>query len=427
MYKYEYLLSEYPAFIELTDRTSQRQLRVATLISGLSGPQPSVAMTQHAAVADAMTTAGVLWELSLTNVTAAKGHGSPVSEQSAAKHTISGNYKQPYGSIICVPDTATSAQDMAPIDIPHVWGVNPANLATGNITYEACGVQSEVQAIAHPSMTRGQMFNLSRSTTQYTLHWTELEPDLFKGSSIGAVIVLPSAQANDHQDVLICNVGAGWGTSSISMQTGNNGNTAVMSKMIGDDLHIPNANNNISPNVKNQHNEGADLMDFSLRDKYPQQIINITQDWARYLNPMVAGLNTTVINVLLQEQVFSCSPRRSLELALAALIVNGLAQSGIGAQLQGTVRRDGVGGLDGNYWVSGKGNVFDFEESQTQNWTKFHLDSTIEGYAYNTVGLGPRVAIAFLMIYCIVAIGHVLYISLTGKGPPYTPGHQQWQ
>ena len=94
-----------------------------------------------------------------------------------------------------------------------------------------------MQKIAHPSMTRGQMFNLSGSSTQYTLHWTELEADLFQGSSIGAIVVSPRAKTNETQNVLICNLSAGWGTAALSMHTIDGGTSRVSSKVINGDKH----------------------------------------------------------------------------------------------------------------------------------------------------------------------------------------------
>ena len=380
-------------------------------------------MTQHAVIADALTNVGSLWFISLINVTGARGHGVPLSYQSDAEHTISEGYKQPYGSVVCVRDSATSAHDTTPIGIPLLINVNAPSLATGNITYETCTGTQVAQTIAHPSMTRGQMFNLSKSSTQNSLHWTELEDDVFEGSSIGAVIVLPNPLTSENHDVLICNLAAGWGKSTISMHTVSGGTSVVTSAALDTDPQniygkaTKSFQNNGQPFYE-AFNEVSGATEFGFDTSYPQQIINITRRWADFLNPTIAGRNTTVIDSLLQEQIFSCNPLISAEMALLSLVVNGLARSASSSQLQGTLRTSGPNGsqgIDGNYWVSGKGNVFEVDPNQSMNWTKLHVDSTLEGYAYNTAGLAPRFAIAFLMIYCALALGHVIYAAWTGK------------
>ena len=59
-----------------------------------SGAVAAVATTQQAAVADALSTTGVMWQLALQNMTS-KGHGS-VLDQLDAVHSIFTGYYQPY-------------------------------------------------------------------------------------------------------------------------------------------------------------------------------------------------------------------------------------------------------------------------------------------------------------------------------------------
>lgn len=49
-----------------------------------------------------------------------------------------------------------------------------------------------------------------------------------------------------------------------------------------------------------------------------------------------------------------------------------------------------------------------------KEWIKLHVSSSIEGYAYNTQTVAPRIAIAVLMTYCILALAHVFYSGITG-------------
>ncbi|KAL8772411.1 MAG: hypothetical protein Q9209_002362 [Squamulea sp. 1 TL-2023] len=418
-YKEQFATTAPPDKIELHGRSSMRQLQIES-VGFASYLDTTVATTQHAAVSDALSSAAALWFISLANVTAGKSHGSPLWDQTIAQHTILKDYKQPFSNVICVPDVAVDLPNTTPIGVPLLPNANAAHLANGNMTYERCTskLRVTVEAIAHPSMTRKQMFDLPASPTKYTLHWTQLDPDLFEGSSIGAIILSPRIQ-DVSQDVLICNIAAGWGTATLSMHTSLNGVTAVTSAVTGraaeslfteGPLKAPGA-------VTNQGSNSSSGLFLFQSPTYPEQLINISQEWAQYLNPTIAVMNTTVIDMLMQELVFACSPRVSAEQALASLVVTGLAKSGAGSQLQGTVRtvgQSGNQGLDGNYWVSGKGNVFNVDREQSRDWAKFHVDSTFQGYAYNMAGLAPRIAIAFLTLYCFLALGHVFYASYSG-------------
>ena len=45
---------------------------------------------------------------------------------------------------------------------------------------------------------------------------------------------------------------------------------------------------------------------------------------------------------------------------------------------------------------------------------KFRVSSTVNGYAYNTHGATPKVAICLLLIYCLVALIHMIYAGVSG-------------
>ena len=420
-YLNQYGESETPSGIDLPDKGSVRGMSIEEDESYIGfGPRPLVATTQQAVVADALTNTGALWFLSLTNVTATKGHGSPLSDQSDAYHTIENDYQQPYGTVVCIPDSISSRPDAVPISFPRLPNANPAFLSTGNFTYKGClpGTQVTAETLAHSSLTRDQIYDLPYSTTDFFLEWVDLDSDRFNGSSVGAVVLLPRSERNATQDVILCNLSAGWGTSSLSMRTGGGGVGTVKSQVTHKDQHIT-----ASPTIQQTNippaemtDDSADYFDFHLPD-YPLQSMNISKEWAKYLSPTVLGTNTTVINLLLQQQLYACTPRVSVEAALVGLMVNGLAKIGAGSELQGNVRTvgpNGDKGLDGNYWLSGKGNVFQVD-NPNKDWVKFHVDSTLEGYGYNAYDTAPRLAIAILTIYCLLAIGHLVYAVSTGE------------
>ena len=73
---------------------------------------------------------------------------------------------------------------------------------------------------------------------------------------------------------------------------------------------------------------------------------------------------------------------------LVRLMANGLARIGFESTLQGSPKSvrsvDGTSWIDDNYWLSGKGNMFEVDLTQSKDWLKSHVISNLEGYAYNT-------------------------------------------
>ena len=60
---------------------------------------------------------------------------------------------------------------------------------------------------------------------------------------------------------------------------------------------------------------------------FPQQPTNISERWARYLNPLTDDLNSCLVNVLMQQQVFPQESHISASLILATLILNSPART----------------------------------------------------------------------------------------------------
>ena len=81
------------------------------------------------------------------------------------------------------------------------------------------------------------------------------------------------------------------------------------------------------------------------------------------------------------------------------------------------VEPDGSREFDGNYWFSGKGDIFTVDPEESKDWVKLRIDSTVEGYTYYIRGASPKVAISFLLAYYIIALSHVLYAGIIGKSP----------
>lgn len=425
--KYETLIGSVgsPDWVGVPGHGSQRRLTFGSMYIQPEGNGPGLTMatTQQSVIADALTETGELWVDVVSNVSTS-GHGSILRQQDAA-HAISNDYYQPYTIASCMTDVIRGPNDDSAVAFPISLGGQP-NLMLNQAEYNDSTLG--IYAFVYPGITKDQILGTPGPLEESRLKWVELPQDSFNGSAIGAVILLPGSTVNSTQEVLICNLGAGWGSSFINTSSFAGGTTFTTSVI------DPSA---IDPTPLNQD---APHYNIEPRDEnlavgsvvsygppfFPEKPITVTEAWANYLNPFVPALNTNVIDALMStnlpaRELSSKQQVTTAEWALAGLLANGLASIGATSTLQGNlktiVKSDGSSEWDGNYWFSGKGDMFIVDPEESKDWVKLRVDSTINGYAYNIRGASPKVAISFLLTYCITALSHVLYAGISGKSP----------
>lgn len=410
---------ESPYDLQLKGKSSTRRLTLGKL--ALDGRSGAGCTTQQAAVADALTSTGALWFLSLNNVTARSGHGHSQSEQSDALHTIQRNNYQPFSAAFCAPDVIQDILDVNPVAFPYIPTANQSYLINTNITYHSdSGSTAVAPGILYSGLSRRQILETPGSISDYRLRWVELPEEAFNGSTIGAVILLPRLEKNSSQTILLCNLAAGWGTVSLQMHTiaGGAGMVSSQTSLNGETISAnkyPKGKYAVDPTGEEEEGHHF-VFDYP---QYPQRPINVSQAWAEYLNPRVTSTNTSVFNMLMRETLSHADKHIPAEGVLVSMMTNGLARSSFTSNLQGFVKTlngsDGSPYIDGNYWLSGKGDVFTVDADESKDWVKLKVESFLQGYAYNTSNFTPRIAIAILTAYCLFAIGHILYAGITGE------------
>ncbi|KAL9591419.1 MAG: hypothetical protein Q9179_007742 [Wetmoreana sp. 5 TL-2023] len=414
LYAERYNAAQSPYSCLIHGRNSPRQLESeTTAVRTFDGPRITAASTQQAVVADALGTTGGLWFDSLINVTTKAGHGAPLSDQSDAVHTIAWNYSQPYAAAVCLPDHISNFTDSRQVAFPIPHTINPLEAANGNTTFQGPNGMEVAQTIKHPDLFYHQLWDIPGQVHDYRLRWIELPEGSFNRSSIGAVILLPASTTKSEQNLLLCNIAAGWGVSTLAVATSLGGIRTMWSEARihsnwGPKIPISQSQVPDAEATATSHNR------IHFDDVYPHQPINISESWAQYLNPLIDNVNSSLMNVLMQQQIHPKRPYVSASAILAMLTANGLARIGWGSILQGDIKTVGQGGLDANFWISGKGNVFEVDPSKSQDWVTFRIDSTLQGYGYNTYSVPPRIAIAILTAYCLLVVGHTFYSGITG-------------
>ena len=379
------------------------------------------AISQKSAVADALSTTARLWSVALQNVTTS-GHGSALNQLDGI-HSIQNGYHQPYTLASCEYDVIRDPNDQSPVGFPPTPGLwTPSPKYNDSILYgtNSDGFIISRDAVVYAGLTKSDILMTPGPLGENRLRWVELPQDGFNGSTIGAVVLLPRFPEESIQDLIMCTVGAGWGTSRLNVSTRLGvPNTVLSEPALKDNKYsspVPD-----DPETKaalSQGSQTADTYVFYGYPFFPQRKVTVSEEWAEYLNPSIIGLNTTIFNHLMSSGSTVLDDAQIASIILASLLANGLSNIGSDTHLQGDLKEivnaDGSIGIDGAYWFSGKGNVMTVDPVESKDWVKLHVDSTIEGYAYNIRGASSKVAICFLLLYCMVALTHTFYSIISG-------------
>lgn len=417
-----------PSSVEVTGQNSLRRLfigvEIDTDLDPGSDPGTITATTQQAAVADALTATGTSWFWATENVTT-KGHGNP-QDQLDAVHSITQDNYQPFIAVSCQPDVIHGLDDHKPVGFP-LPPLTPSSMLNTSAYNDSILLGyptsawnlslSPSYAFEYSGFSRSQILDTPGSPDENRLRWIELPQDPFNGTSIGAIALLPRAEEDLAQQMIVCNLGAGWGGSSLNMSTSSGASQQVLSHI---NLNFPQASNEQADEIGEPVAEAATRNEnlFFSPPVFPQRMVTVTEEWAVYLNPSIPSLNTTLFHHLMTSNVTSMLITTNVKTILAGLLANGLSGIGSTSKLQGTIRTvmgpDGSSSLDGNYWFSGKGHMFEVNSNDRNNWVKLHVSSAFQGFAYNTHGAFPKLAICILLLYCAFALGHVLYAGISG-------------
>ena len=412
-----------PDQVQVTGKASRRQLHIARWCLkpfANSDSYTVMATTQQAAVADALTATGGVWNSEMTAVSTG-GHGVPLQRLDAVHH-INTNYYQPYTIGSCANDTIKGLNDERPIVFPIPPGVMPEDLPVQHMDNSSLSFPGFTFA----NLTRAEILRTEGPTWENRLRWIELPEVPFNGSAIGAVVLLPlqasQPRGSQDQDILLCVLGAGWGASTLNMSTHDGGSTHVSSSISNAKSATEGVKSiestTLFPVAQAQSDATMSYLIFLL-PFYPTRPISISLGWSSYLNPLVTELNTTVFHRLMQSNLTDRQPSVSAEIILPSLLANALARIGIESSLQGTLKTtknsQGESEPDSISWFQGRGNALVVDAEQSKDWVRLKVYSTLLGYAYNTSGAGSKIAVVFLLAYCTLAIGHLCYAGITGK------------
>ncbi|KAL8693883.1 MAG: hypothetical protein Q9224_003670, partial [Gallowayella concinna] len=404
--QYLYVMSE-PSWVGMVGHVSLRRL-----ISGSPSFVPKgyesytpIGTTRRSAIGDALSTEGQLWENSMVNILT-KGHGNVLQRHNAV-HSIKEGYFQPYTTGWCALDAIYGPEDASSISFPAPAGVRQGTLISVQINESILhGGPSTVC----PGVTKDQIFGAPGSLEEFWLKWVDLPQDPFNGSAIGAVILPPRSPANLTQDIMVCTLGAGWGSSIV------NHSSVDDASYLRSVITLSNAGFTtrdlvqtvIAPLVQAPPIEDTNIASAFFLPYFPQQLVKVTEGWAGFLNHVVVGLNKTIIDILISDNpktIERMIPRAQSVLGL--LLANGLSTIGATATLQGDImpveKHEYYETIDRGYWFPGKGDMFTVDLEETKDWVELRVHSPLSGYAYNLHSVSST---------CWDSIGEVMALAM---------------
>ena len=430
-----------PDGIPVTGQGSLRTLSIGTRNPQGDFPigydlQSTQSTTSQSVIADALQATADLYETAVGDVLSARNLVSRAQGRDHY-HTINTMYYQPYTSITCGKDVIRGSADKLPVFFPIPPGsLDPQMIANSTINETAFEQVLQdpgneyISGIEYSGVSRSDLIDAAGNVSEYRLMWFELPQDLFNGSTIGASVLYPrdstsalgtqfpdSWLGDSNQLVLFCTLSAGWGESLLNLSSDSQ-------DFVSSSVNFAQSNLD-DPLYKGQDTSKLGLLNSNMLDMplFPQKLVTVSTDWANYLNPFLPDSNTTVFSKLMNAPYGApTSASASVSCAsiiLSSLLANGLARTAFWGQLQGTARSSydpttKQTFIDGAYWLSGKGDVFQVTANESQTWTKLEVDTTVSGYSYSTRGTAPKLAIAFLLLYCILVVIHCAYAGVSG-------------
>lgn len=398
------LLAYWP---KLTDRaTMPESLQINSPVStrlmytretrGLYSFFETIATTQMSNLADSLAEVGRLWAIAANELESVSPHRPRrFMYRNDAIYTLENVY-QPVTTAKC-----WAHHNNAQLQATLLKNVVEVPIAASLCNETTSGASYSIQ----PEQSAMVADFIDNSAASPDLQFVELPPNSFGNNTIGALITLPPSWPGGP-NLLTCTVDARW--TNVTLSSTRN----VMKVVTGQPLDWP----------------GHGLCNSALPS------INVTSEWAQYLNPYIQDTNKTVFHTLVEhagvqaskwkdDNTFSPSVTESI---LTIMITNGLSRIASSANIQGQLkdcpnnncneicgrwcldmmpRLDQVFGHGGDiYNLSGIPDL--------SKLSKFTVHVNVNGYAYSMRGATVYLSCAVLISYCLLVGVHCAFVVI---------------
>jgi hypothetical protein len=232
-----------------------------------------------------------------------------------------------------------------------------------------------------------------------SLTWVELPEGTFGLSSIGGIVALPGSNTTGPGGrIVTCTLDARWANSTVTVS------------FTGGPKVVRGEPPNWFTTSRLQKNSNGEL-------KWPQ--INISPQWADYLDPSVEGLNISTFTLLgnsigrLGNIALAPFSNNAVEAILAVILAEGLSRISNMATIQGSLK-----GFEKNEWMSQilpdksvfgtGGSAFNYTFSSGGPFEKFEMKTAVNGYGYG-ITTATILSSLVLLTYSLIATVYVIH------------------
>ncbi|MCJ1467198.1 hypothetical protein MMC07_005821 [Pseudocyphellaria aurata] len=291
------------------------------------------------------------------------------------------NLYQPYSAASCVADVVNDATEQDQLRFARI-----------RETY--ADFQKERDVVSIPGLTKGQIINkMLGDDSDFHIQWVDLPTEVFSTGIPGAVIVNFRDSNGSLYDIITCTLNAGWGSSSIMSfssyphriwtHTSNTPSLWHTKKDVVDPYGYIYSN----PPIFATHSN------FS----YPQRRISISKNWMEFLNPtFILANNSTEKFISLVLSTVQSPPTEAIAAQLMSVLLAG-ALSNTGTEYD---------------WA-----VFDELNNATRscdNCLVLEIEGGFYGWLYSASGRTTQLALAIMLSYVLLALGHIIYSAISG-------------
>ena len=362
----------------------------------------TVATTQDSIVADAVAETGRLWAWVVAAAWQTKGQPWRFWSHVDATYTVYTHQPIVHTRCLLLNDSVRT------------------NLSSGNVPfYDLSDIASfqESGDFARFDANQTALLDQINETTEVInetqLRWLKVIQPYMGRPAIGVLVSLPKI-LNKQPAYYTCTFDVR--TAPTRVQSKRNALKIVTSHVDGSTTWDP------------PGNQGT----YASKNSWPS--IAVDPEWAVYLNPKIAARNSTVFREILFESGILSSGDLSaidqlfaIESVLSVMLANGLARQRYGRQILGKLKDwnfdphatcgswcDQMMPANGRHMGDG-GSVFWLNGTQRSSSSRLRMHAQAEGYAYSPEGLTTKLAIAVLLLYCVLALGHWAYLCLAGE------------